>query len=119
MTTNAFADAAVGGHAAVGADAVVRRAEVLKAVAEPLRWRIIRCLADEELCVCHLVEELGAAQPLVSHHLKALRAAGLVVSERHRQWVYYRLRPDALEALVEDLASVARAAPSAARRPCC
>ena len=64
----------------------------LKALAEPLRWQIAERLTGEELCVCDLVEDLGVAQPLVSHHLKVLRAAGLVESERYRQWVYYRLR---------------------------
>ncbi len=92
----------------------------LKALAEPLRWQIVELLAGEELCVCHLVEDLGVAQPLVSHHLKVLRAAGLVESERYRQWVYYRLRPDALAALVQVVAALATgAAGTGRRRPCC
>ncbi len=92
----------------------------LKALAEPLRWQIVERLAGEELCVCHLVEDLGVAQPLVSHHLKVLRAAGLVESERYRQWVYYRLRPDALAALVQAVAALATGAPGTPhRRPCC
>ncbi len=97
----------------------VDRSDVLKALAEPLRWRIVVCLATEELCVCHLVDELGVAQPLVSHHLKALRAAGLVASERHRQWVYYRLRPGIIGAISKDLAALGDGAPNAPRRPCC
>ena len=100
------------------ADTHADHGQVVKALAEPMRWRIVELLAGEELCVCHLVEELGAAQPLVSHHLKALRAVGLVTSERHRQWIYYRLCPDALEDLAERLASVTSSAPTAARRPC-
>ena len=100
-------------------DANVDRSEVVKALAEPLRWRIVELLAAEELCVCHLVEELGASQPLVSHHLKALRAVGLVTSERYRQWVYYRLRPHALEVLAEGLTSLTSTATVAVRRPCC
>ena len=57
----------------------MRRAdELLKALAEPLRWRIVELLAGEELCVCHLVEALDVPQPLVSHHLRVLRDAGLV-----------------------------------------
>ncbi|MGH8929725.1 MAG: ArsR/SmtB family transcription factor [Egibacteraceae bacterium] len=93
----------------------------LKALAEPLRWRIVELLAREELCVCHLVEELGVAQPLVSHHLGVLRRAGLVESERFRFWTYYRLCPHALETLAECLAGVAERAPGASgeRRPCC
>jgi ArsR family transcriptional regulator len=100
------------------ADAGAEPGEVVKALAEPMRWRIVELLAREELCVCHLVEELGAAQPLVSHHLRALRAVGLVTSERYRQWVYYRLVPDALEALAQRLASVTSSAPTASRRSC-
>ena len=59
--------------------------ECLRALGEPLRWRIAELLAGEELCVCHLVEELGAPQSLVSHHLRVLRDAGLVEAERFRQ----------------------------------
>lgn len=94
---------------------------VLRALAEPLRWRIVELLAGEELCVCHLGEELGVAQPLVSHHLGVLRRAGLVASERHRYWTYYRLRPQALAALADRLTRTAAAAPPAGtvRRACC
>lgn len=94
---------------------------MLKALAEPARLRIVERLADEELCVCHLVEDLDLPQPLVSHHLKALRQAGVVDSERFKQWVYYRLRPDVLAALADDLAQAARGASAATRnrRPCC
>ena len=94
------------------------RARVLKALAEPVRWRILQLLAEEDLCVCHLVEDLGLPQPLVSHHLKALRSAGLVDAERHKQWVYYRLRPATLAAIVDDLRAL-RPARGNRRRPCC
>jgi ArsR family transcriptional regulator len=95
--------------------------DVLRAVAVPLRWRILQALAREELCVCHLVETLGAPQSLVSHHLKALRDAGLVESDRFRYWTYYRLRTDAVAAVGRELIALAQAAPLAgeARRPCC
>lgn len=71
--------------------------------------------------MCHLVETLGSPQPLVSHHLKALRDAGLVAGDRFRYWTYYRLRADAVAALGRELVDLARAAPPAgeARRPCC
>lgn len=61
---------------------------VLKVLAEPLRWRIVELLAAEELCVCHLVETLEVPQPLVSHHLRVLREAGLVETSRLRHWTY-------------------------------
>lgn len=97
------------------------RADKLRVLAEPVRWRIATLLAAEELCVCHLVEILGTSQSLVSHHLRALRDAGLVEAERFRYWTYYRLRPDALLALAQHLTDLAGEAPTpgARRRPCC
>lgn len=93
----------------------------LRAVADPMRWRILELLSAEELCVCHLVETLGVTQSLVSHHLKTLRDAGLVTTERYRYWTYYRISPSALTALGEELVGLARAAPPIGeeRRPCC
>ena len=93
---------------------------VLKALAEPSRWQMVERLSCEELCVCHLAEDLGLAQPLVSHHLKVLRDAGLVESEKHRQWTYYRLRREALDALGERFGAITSCcpAPGERRRPC-
>lgn len=94
--------------------------DVLKVLSEPVRWRIVRLLAGEELCVCHLVDELDIPQPLVSHHLRALRAAGLVESEKWRYWTYYRLRPERLASVVEAVAAVTSPpARGTMRRPCC
>lgn len=97
------------------------RVEALRAVSDPLRWRMVALLGSEELCVCHLVELLGVPQPLVSHHLKVLRTAGLVESDRFRYWTYYRLRPGALAALGRQLLDMAENAPGPgqARRACC
>ena len=93
----------------------------LKVLAEPLRWRIVELLADEELCVCHLVEALGVAQPLVSHHLRILRDARLVETSRYRYWTYYRLCPEPLASLGRAIGVMADGAPPAGarRRPCC
>lgn len=93
----------------------------LKVLAEPLRWRIVQLLRAEELCVCHLVDDLAVNQPLVSHHLKVLRDAGIVTSSRFRYWTYYRLHPDALAPLARALADLAEAPASSGdrRRPCC
>jgi ArsR family transcriptional regulator len=102
-------------------DLLVDPTSGLKALADPLRRRIVELLADEELCVCHLVEELAVPQPLVSHHLRVLREAGLVDSERHRYWTYYRLCPEALSDLGRRLCDLAgrATAPGDRRRPCC
>ena len=86
--------------------------ELARALGDPLRWRIVELLAAEQLCVAHLAEELAAAQPLVSHHLKVLREAGLVEPDRYRYWTCYRLRPGALVRLAATLGLVARTAPS-------
>ena len=86
--------------------------ELARALGDPLRWRIMELLASEQLCVAHLAEELQTAQPLVSHHLKVLRGAGLVEPDRYRYWTYYRLCPGALVRLAATLGVVARSAPS-------
>ena len=94
-------------------------AGVLKVVAEPLRLRIVQLLAVEELCVCHLAEDLGVAQPLVSHHLRILRDAGLVATERYRYWTYYHLERERIAGLAAQLNELAAPPPMTSRRPCC
>ncbi len=93
--------------------------EVLTLLADPVRRRILALLADEQLCTCHLVEELGMKQPVVSHHLKALREAGVIEGSPCGRFTYYRLRPGGLEgaaAVLTGLAVAARHEPP--RRPC-
>lgn len=72
-------------------------ATLLKALADPYRLTILATLADstDEVCVCDFTDALPLNQPTVSHHLRILRDAGLVTSERRGTWVYYRLAPDA------------------------
>ena len=86
--------------------------ELARALGDPLRWRIVELLATEQLCVAHLAEELTVGQPLVSHHLKVLKEAGLIEPDRYRYWTYYRLRPGALVRLAATLGVVARSAPN-------
>ncbi len=93
--------------------------QLLSVLGEPLRWRIVELLTDQQLCVCHLVDELDAPQSLVSHHLRVLREAGLVESERFRYWTYYALVPGALTDLAADLQALAGSEPPSVRRPCC
>jgi ArsR family transcriptional regulator, arsenate/arsenite/antimonite-responsive transcriptional repressor len=105
----------------VDVDRVADSPAAVRALADPARWRIVELLSREQLCVCHLTEELELAQPAVSHHLRVLRDAGLVEGERWRYWTYYRLVPDALDALTGTLADLAASAPTGDddRRPCC
>jgi ArsR family transcriptional regulator len=94
--------------------------ETLRALADPLRARIVELLAAEQLCVCHLVEMTGARQTNVSNHLRVLRDAGLVEAEPAGRYTYYRLLPEALAAVAahyDALTDRARHA-SQVRRPC-
>ena len=93
---------------------------VLRAIADPLRLRIVELLAGEQLCTCHLVEELAATQTNVSNHLRALREAGLVVSEQAGRYTYHRLVPERLEELAAASAGLASRSrlSLAGKRPC-
>jgi ArsR family transcriptional regulator, arsenate/arsenite/antimonite-responsive transcriptional repressor len=83
---------------------------VIRLLVDPLRVRIVELLADGPACVCHLVGDTGAKQPTGSHHLRALREAGLAVAEPHGRSTYYRLLPDALGATAAALADLAERA---------
>ena len=73
---------------------------LLAALADPTRLAIVRQLAaDVETCACDFTETCDVGQPTVSHHLRVLREAGAVTSERRGQWIFYRLSPDAAERL--------------------
>ena len=94
--------------------------EVLRALADPMRARIVELLAGEQLCTCHLVEITGARQTNLSNHLRVLREAGIVEAEPAGRYTYYRLRPEALAAVsahYAELASRARLAVQV-KRPC-
>ena len=72
----------------------------LAAIADPARLAIIRQLAaDIETCACDFTATCDVAQPTVSHHLRVLREAGIVTSDRRGQWIFYRLSPDAADRL--------------------
>ena len=95
-----------GGTGAATLDAAVCAdyARRFKALGDPARVALIaRLSSGEEVCVCHLVEGSGLAQPTVSHHLGVLRRAGLVTTRRTGTWAYYRLEPDAISDLAAAL----------------
>jgi DNA-binding transcriptional ArsR family regulator len=71
---------------------------LLAALADPTRLEILRQLASSnEVCACDFTDCCGVAQPTVSHHLKVLRDAGAVTSERRGSWVFYRIAPNLIE----------------------
>jgi ArsR family transcriptional regulator, arsenate/arsenite/antimonite-responsive transcriptional repressor len=79
-------------------------------LADPLRRRLVELLSDGPACTCHLVADTGAKQPTVSHHLRALREAGLVTAEPRGRFTYYRLVPEQLQAAADQLLSLAERA---------
>ena len=78
-----------------------RMASIAKALGDPIRLQLVDVLRKHagKVCVCELVPLFDLSQPTVSHHLKVLRNAGLVDSERRGLWAYYYVIPDALEEL--------------------
>jgi ArsR family transcriptional regulator len=82
-------------------------AQGFAALADPVRLRLLSLLAAAEggeVCVCDLTEPVGRSQPTVSHHLKVLSEAGLVVGDKRGRWVWYRVVPERLEHLRSFLA---------------
>jgi ArsR family transcriptional regulator len=88
-------------YPAVPRDQAIRMAEVAKALGDPVRLQLIDVLQKHagKVCVCELVPLFDRSQPTVSHHLKVLRQAGLVGSERQGLWAYYYVIPHALAEL--------------------
>ncbi len=65
--------------------------DVMKAVADPTRVRILKILEGEELCVCQIIAVIALGQSTISKHLFLLRAAGLIKDRKERKWVHYSL----------------------------
>ena len=96
----------------LGEEDAVDLARMFKALADPVRLRLLSLIASfqgGQACVCDLMGPFDVTQPTISHHLKVLREAGLVDSERRGTWVYYWVLPAALarlSALLEAPAAV-------------
>jgi ArsR family transcriptional regulator, arsenate/arsenite/antimonite-responsive transcriptional repressor len=77
-------------------------AVLLKALSDPVRLQLLSVVASRnggEACVCELSAGISLSQPIISHHLKVLRTAGLPAGERRGSWVYYRVIAQALHRL--------------------
>jgi ArsR family transcriptional regulator, arsenate/arsenite/antimonite-responsive transcriptional repressor len=77
-------------------------APLFKAIADPVRLRLlslIACHEGGEACVCDLTGAFELTAPTISHHLKVLKQAGLIDSERRGTWVYYWINPAVLQRL--------------------
>jgi ArsR family transcriptional regulator len=94
----------------LSADQAGRVAPLLKALADPVRLRLMSLIAshaDGEACVCDLNDAFDLSQPTISHHLKVLHEVGLLDRSKRGVWVYYRTRPEALADLGALLGGVA------------
>jgi DNA-binding transcriptional ArsR family regulator len=93
---------ALGSPGRMTADEAVHLAVRLKALADPVRLRLIDHLLDQpdqEDCTCRLAPVVSLSEPTVSHHLKTLEASGLLTKERRGMSVYYRVVPEAIHAI--------------------
>jgi ArsR family transcriptional regulator, arsenate/arsenite/antimonite-responsive transcriptional repressor len=84
----------------LGESAATSLAQIFRALGDPVRLRLVSLIGAHqggEVCVCDLTSAFNLTQPTISHHLKVLREAGIIDSERRGTWVYYRLVPAALE----------------------
>ena len=84
----------------IGDSAAAGLAQVFKALGDPVRLRLLSLIGAHqggEVCVCELTDAFNLTQPTISHHLKVLREAGIIASERRGTWVYYRLEPAVLD----------------------
>jgi ArsR family transcriptional regulator len=82
--------------------AAAQLANMFKALGDPVRLRLVSLIASHvggEACVCDISGTIDLSQPTISHHLKVLRSAGLLDSERRGTWVYYWVIPAALQQL--------------------
>lgn len=81
--------------------------QILTALAEPTRLSAMRILWDGgEHCVCELMQRLDASQSRMSRHMATLKAAGIIIDRRDRQWVRYRINPDMPKAVLAIVTAV-------------
>jgi DNA-binding transcriptional ArsR family regulator len=73
--------------------------ETCRALGDPVRWRIVRLVARDALCVCELADILGMPQSSVSSHVQVIRRAGLLESEKREKWTYFRVQAEFLKFL--------------------
>jgi ArsR family transcriptional regulator, arsenate/arsenite/antimonite-responsive transcriptional repressor len=74
-------------------------AQIFKALGDETRIKIIEMLIGRELCVCDILDAFNKSQPVISHHLRTLKQAGLVNDTRDGKWVYYSLNPAAFKSI--------------------
>jgi len=98
----------------LGEPAATALAQVFRALGDPVRLRLVSLIGAHrggEMCVCDLTSAFDLTQPTISHHLRILREAGIIGSQRRGTWVYYRLLPAAFERMAAVLSPPREPAP--------
>jgi ArsR family transcriptional regulator len=98
-------------------DQAAQVAPLLKALADPVRLRLMSMVLSHEgaeACVCDLTPAFDLSQPTISHHLKVLHESGLLNRDKRGVWVYYQARPEAMAAMLNLFATAALPAPAGA-----
>lgn len=78
-----------------------KQAEILKALAHPIRIELVKLLSKGEKCLCNLLPLVKLDQPIASQHLAVLRHAGVVEAERKGVYVFYRLKNDKFTKIIK------------------
>ncbi|MEY3990256.1 MAG: hypothetical protein RI985_1337 [Chloroflexota bacterium] len=80
----------------------------LKSIAHPVRWRMLELMAMHEdgMCVCDLEAQFDLSQPTISHHLRLMREAGVVVTDQRGTWVYYSIAPEMIQQMASAFAQL-------------
>jgi len=74
-------------------------AQVFKALGDEGRLEIVAMLMGREMCVCDILNAFNRSQPTVSHHLKILKQAGILVDNREGKWIYYSINPEVIDSV--------------------
>ena len=74
-------------------------AKIFKALGDETRLEIVRMLAGKERCVCAFLSSFAMSQPAISNHLRVMREADVIIDKREGRWIFYRLNPEAFQAI--------------------
>ena len=74
-------------------------AKIFKALGDETRLEIVKMLSGKERCVCAFLSSFPMSQPAISNHLRVLREAGVVIDNKDGRWIFYRLNPEAFDAI--------------------